>query len=100
MKLLVITTALLALTATAGEIEQRDMYCDSTKQIIETLKTKYQEIPVIVGKADDEAGSVMTLWTNPANDSWSIVATKDDTSCIIGVGKQLKVIPYKKHKSV
>jgi len=100
MKILVLITAILSCSATAGEVEIRDMYCDTTKHIFETLKNKYQEIPVITGKAADEAGSIMTIWTNPANDSWSIVATKDDTSCIIGVGDKLKVIPYNKHKSV
>lgn len=100
MKIFVMITALLAFSATAGEVEIRDMYCDTTKNIFETLKDKYQEIPVISGKAEDEAGSIMTIWTNPTNDSWTIVATKDDTSCIIGVGNKLKVIPYKKHKSV
>ena len=99
-KVLVTIVALMSLTALAGELEQRDMYCDTTKSIVETLKSKYYEMPVITGKADDEAGSIMTIWTNPANDSWTIVATKDDTSCIIGVGKNLKVISYKKHKSV
>ena len=99
-KVIVSLAALMTLTATAGEVEIRDMYCDTTKQIFETLKSKYYEIPVITGKAEDAAGSIMTIWTNPANDSWTIVATKDDTSCIIGVGNSLKVIPYKKHKSV
>jgi len=91
---------LMSTIAYAGEVEQRDMYCDTTKQIVETLKTQYNEIPVITGKVDDVAGSILTIWTNPATDSWSIVATKDDTSCIIGVGQNLKVVPYRKHKSV
>jgi hypothetical protein len=87
--------ALLLLTSTCvfgGEISSADMYCDDTKTIVKTLREDYKEAPIIIGKASDMAGSVMTLWINPETKSWSIIATKDNTSCIIGVGEKFDVL--------
>lgn len=100
MKLWVLLTLLYATTSISGELISRDMYCDDTKTITQELRDKYKEIPVVAGKADDVAGSLMSLWTNPLNDTWTIVATKDDYSCIVGAGDKLKVIDYKRKKSV
>lgn len=99
------TTALLALcltlnTAFAGEVVQRDMFCADTKLIVKDLREKYNEIPVVTGKVDDEAQSIMTIWMNPVEETWTIVATNKDYSCIIGVGQKLKVIDYAKKKMV
>ena len=90
----------LTLNAFAGEVITRDMFCADTKLIVKDLKEKYKEIPVITGKADDEAQSLMTIWMNPVEETWTIVATNKDYSCIIGVGQKLKVIDYSKKKMV
>lgn len=92
--------ALYVGTTTAGEFIPREMFCDDTKIITKELRDKYKEIPVVVGKTDDVAGSLMTLWTNPATESWTIVATSGDYSCIIGTGEKLTVIDYKKRKNI
>lgn len=86
----------IVLTSNAGEVVPRDMFCDDTKTIVKSLKETYQEMPVISGRVDDEANSILTIWTNPTTDSWTIVATKKDYSCIIGTGEKLKVINYSK----
>ena len=100
MKLLILSIALFAVTSTAGELIQRDMYCDDTKTITKELRDKYNEIPVVIGKVDDVANSLMTLWTNPSNESWTIVATNGDYSCIVGSGVKLTVIDYKRKKNI
>ena len=100
MKYWILSIALYAGTTAAGELATRDMYCDDTKTITKELKDKYNEIPVIIGKTDDVAGSLMTVWTNPVNESWTIVATKDDFSCIVGSGVKLTVIDYKRKKNI
>lgn len=100
MKCIGILFGLVALASNAGEVVQRDMYCDDTKVIVKDLRDKYKEIPVATGKADDEAKSLMTLWMNPVEETWTIVATSREYSCIIGVGKQLKVIDYSKKKMI
>lgn len=97
MKKLAWLIGCIALTSNASELAQREMLCDDTKVIVKALKETYQEMPVITGKVDDEAKSILTIWTNPSTDTWTIVATKDDFSCIIGTGTKLKVINYKKN---
>jgi hypothetical protein len=72
------------------------MYCDETKKIVKSLREEYKEAPFMIGKAGDVAGSVMTFWINPETKSWSIVATKDNTSCIVGVGDSIELISYDK----
>jgi len=100
-KLLTIITALvISINAKSGEVVSRDMYCADTKLIVKDLREKYKEIPVITGKTDDEARSLMTIWLNPVDETWTIVATNKDYSCIIGVGKDLKVIEYAKRKTI
>jgi hypothetical protein len=42
----------------------------------------------------------MTLWVNPVEDNWTIVATKGDLSCVVGSGTHFKVMPNKKSLSV
>lgn len=100
MKNWLLLIALFAGPTLAGELATREMYCDDTKTITKELKDKYKEIPVVVGKADDVVGSLMTLWTNPATESWTIVATSGDYSCIVGTGEKLTVIDYKKRKNI
>jgi hypothetical protein len=90
----------LTLNVYAGEVITRDMFCADTKLIVKDLREKYKEIPVITGKADDEAQSLMTIWMNPVEETWTIVATNKDYSCIIGVGQKLKVIDYSKKKMI
>jgi len=60
----------------------------------------YKESPILVGKTDDVAKSTMTLWVNPVEDNWTIVATKGDLSCVVGTGTHFKVMPNKKSLSI
>lgn len=92
MKLLY-TSLLITLTLTArAESITSVMPCGDTKIVTEALRERYKEIPIIIGKADDEVSSVMSLWTNFKTGTWTLVATKEDLSCVIGTGKSLKVI--------
>jgi hypothetical protein len=90
----------MILTSNAGELVSRDMLCDETKVLVKSLREKYQEMPVITGKVDDEAGSILTVWMNLTNESWTILATNKDYSCVIGVGQKLKVIEYNKKGTI
>lgn len=75
------------------EIVTREMVCNDTEIIVKTLRGKYKEIPLLIGQANDDASSVMTLWMNPETRSWTITATKDDFSCVIGMGEQIQPFP-------
>lgn len=96
MKKLLLSLLLLPTLANSSEILTSEMYCDDTKMIVKELTNKYHEEPFLVGQANDVAGSVMTFWMNPLTKSWTIVATKGDLSCLVGVGEELKVIPVRK----
>lgn len=98
MKKWLLLIGLYANISIAGEMIPMQILCEDSKIVIEELRDKYHEIPVIMGQTNDIAGTLMTLWTNPINNSWTIVATKDDISCIVGTGENLRVIDYKKKK--
>lgn len=74
---------------------QATLYCDDTKKIVNTLRQTFKEMPFAYGKTNDDAKSVMSLWINPTTKSWTIVATKKDISCVVGVGDQFELVPYK-----
>jgi hypothetical protein len=82
------------------EIVNIEMPCYNTKVLFNTLKKNYKESPILIGKADDVAKSTMTLWVNPIDDNWTIVATKGDLSCVVGTGTHFKVMPNKKSLSL
>ena len=77
------------------EIVNIQLPCYNTKVLFDTLKKNYKESPILVGKTDDVAKSTMTLWVNPLEDNWTIVATKGDLSCVVGTGTQFKIMPKK-----
>lgn len=86
--------------AVSEEIVNIQLPCYNTKVLFDTLKKNYKESPILVGKADDVAKSTMTLWVNPVEDNWTIVATKGDLSCVVGTGTHFKVMPNKKSLSI
>lgn len=100
MKIWILLIGCFVNTSIAGEIIQRDMYCDDTAIITQELRDKYKEIPVIVGKTADVAESVMTFWTNPTENTWTILATNKDFSCVVGTGNKLTIIDYKRKKNI
>ena len=54
----------------------------------------------MMGKAGDAAKSTVSIWMNPVEHNWTIVATKNDLSCIVGLGDDMKIVPYKKGTGV
>ena len=77
------------------EIVNIQLPCYNTKVLFDTLKKNYKESPILIGKTDDVAKSTMTLWVNPIEDNWTIIATKGELSCVIGTGTQFKIMPKK-----
>jgi hypothetical protein len=74
------------------EIVTYEAPCYNTKSLFESLKITHKETPIVVGKADDIAKSTMSLWIRPIENTWTIVATKGDLSCIIGSGTDFKLV--------
>ncbi len=77
--------------AFAQEVINAPMACFNTDKLFKDLKEIHEETPIIVGKATDMAGSTMSFWVSK-NDTWSIVATLGDVSCLVGVGINLSVL--------
>ena len=77
-----------------------DLPCYDSTALFKTLREKYKEIPLITGIAGDAAKSAVSIWMNPVDATWTIVATKNDLSCIVGIGDNMKLVPYKKGTSI
>jgi len=86
-KLIYILLSVVALSASAEELE-----CYDTKQLFSDLRSKYKEAPILLGATSDQAKSIMSFWANTSTNSWTIIATKDSVSCVIGMGIELKLI--------
>jgi hypothetical protein len=74
--------------------------CYTSSEVFATLNQKYKEIPVAMGKINDN--TVMTLWSNPIVSSWTIVASniKESISCIVFGGAEFTVVPYKNSSKI
>lgn len=84
----VMTTANAQISETITTV----MPCGETKLITDKLKNSYNENPIIIGIADDEVNSLMSLWANTKTGTWTLVASSQGLSCIIGTGKNLKIV--------
>jgi len=73
-----------------------DLPCYNTKEIFKSIREKYKELPFMTGQASDEASSIVSIWLNPVDNNWTILATKKDITCVVGVGTDMKIISYKK----
>lgn len=67
--------------------------CYDTKELFKSLRVNYQEMPFVFGKADDMAGSTFSMWIGPSDKTFTLVATVDDLSCVVGSGSSLKLVP-------
>ena len=97
--ILVIIFLGLSTNSYSQEIEESisiDLPCYNTKEIFKSIREKYKELPFMTGKTDDEANSIVSIWINPISNNWTILATKKDLTCVVGVGTDMKIIPYKK----
>jgi len=80
------------------EVVPTEIICYDTATLFKTLKETHKESPIAAGMTNDNAQSTTTIWVNSRTKSWSIVATKQAISCIIGAGTMFEFIPYKKEK--
>ena len=100
MKAIYLTIMLALLSDIAHSQELKDtieteLPCYNTKELFKSLREKYKEMPLLTGKATDEARSTLSVWMNPTEKNWTIVATTQDISCVVGMGTDIKLINYK-----
>ena len=101
--LLVIILLGLSTKSYSQEIEESisiDLPCYNTKEIFKSIREKYKELPFMTGQASDEANSIVSIWINPVDNNWTILATKKDLTCVVGMGTDMKIIPYKKGTAI
>lgn len=67
--------------------------CYDTTELFKTLRTNYQELPFLFGKADDMAESTFSMWIGPIDKTFTLIATIEDLSCIVGSGRDIKLVP-------
>jgi len=79
---------------------ETELPCYNTDEIFKSLKEKYKEMPFMTGRAGDFANSVVSIWMNPVDNTWTIVATKKDITCVVGMGTDMKLVPYKKGPNI
>jgi hypothetical protein len=75
------------------EIVTARLECYNTMKVFTELQKIYKEAPMVLGKTSDEAKSTMSLWINATTKTWTIVATKDAFSCIVGAGTDIELSP-------
>ena len=101
--LLIITLLVLPIKSYSQQIEESitaDMPCYNTKEIFKSLREKYKELPFMTGQVADEASSIVSIWLNPVDNNWTILATKKDLTCVVGMGTDMKIIPHKKGTAI
>ena len=95
-KLLIGIAFLLPLSSFAElrlkEYQQMDLICFDTNTLFKELRTNYEEVPFFYGETDDNIGSTMSFWLNKGGETWTIVVTKKELSCVIAMGKNLKLV--------
>ncbi len=50
----------------------------------------------MTGQVADEASSIVSIWLNPVDNNWTILATKKDLTCVVGMGTDMKIVTHKK----
>lgn len=74
--------------------------CYNTTELFKSLREKFKELPILSGQATDEAKSILSFWMNPVEKNWTIVATKKELSCVVGMGTDIKLLNYKPGTSI
>jgi hypothetical protein len=100
---LVVLIYSLTINAYSQKLEQTvktELPCYNTQELFKSLRENHKELPLLTGKTDDEANSTMSVWLNPFENDWTIVATKKDLSCVVGTGTDMKIIPTRKGTAI
>ena len=79
---------------------ETELPCYTTEEILKSLKERYKEMPFMIGKASDFANSTVSIWINPVDSTWTIIATKKDITCVVGMGTDMKLVPYRKGPNI
>ena len=76
----------------AEEYRKFQVMCDKTEKIIASLQEKYNEVPIIAGKRLSSSKSTISVWGNPATETFTILDSIGDMSCVLAVGTDITVL--------
>lgn len=71
---------------------KREFVCYDTDSLFKELNQSFKEVPFTIGKTHDPSGSAMSLWINPVTKTWTIIASDQDISCVIGSGSEIELL--------
>jgi hypothetical protein len=84
----------LLVAATVFEL-QLPIICGPSENMLEGLRTEYQEQIVFMSPSENEIGEDLThsFWMNPQTQTWSFVVTnkQKETSCVIASGDKFQL---------
>jgi hypothetical protein len=84
--------SLHSFTVNAQEQRTMKVFCDKTEVVMKSLQGRYYEIPILAGKNANRSQSTLSVWGNPATDSFTILDTLGDTTCILAAGDNLTIL--------
>jgi len=75
-------------------IEQRNLQvvCDKTSTILNSLQNSFKEIGIISGKGVGPTPHTLSVWGNPETNTFTILDTHGDTTCVLGVGEEIQIL--------
>ena len=81
--------AFVALCLMSAPIHAQVTPCAERAGVVEALKSKYGEVPVMMGKQDD-GFSIMEMFSNPLTGTWTVLTTNmTGMSCLRASGTNL-----------
>lgn len=67
--------------------------CDKTSVVIDALTNRFKEITILAGTGiGPQAGHIISVWGNPQNESFTIIDSFNDISCILSVGNHIQIL--------
>lgn len=70
-------------------VVQPDIHCFLYKSAVDSLKNKYGEEPVFIGKSDIELDTVTMMFINQETGSYTVITTDRKIACIMDMGSQV-----------
>lgn len=78
-----------------GFVAQIPVVCTTLKELIDTLKTKHEELPIMLGE-DSSNNTKYGMFFNGQTKTWTFIQFDKEDACILGFGKEGKLTLGKK----
>ena len=65
-----------------------EFYCSTFETLNRTLRKEYEEEPVVLGRSVQDKAT-LAIYSNPTNESFTVVVVYTDRACVLGAGNHL-----------